>query len=495
MLAVAPGAARAVGGDGIFYSSDPADGGAYFSSQTSFRIPFDPVTARTQEVALYVSTDFGRKYQKVTTAGPNDKEFRFQAQGDSWYWFAVQSRDADGRFYPPDMSQAQPALKVCVDTHPPAISYFRLLAPQNGQAGVEWEVIDPNLDPTTLRVDYRSANSDWMPLPIKQAASGQYYWNAGTNPPIEARLQVQDKAHNPAESRATPGNGGFKVGSNPGPTPNYVPPPPPNAADASGNVIMVNTKNIQLDYDIAEVGSSKVKSVEVWYTQDGRTWQKTPEDAKPEPPYVVQVPTEGRYGFTLIARSGVGLGLPTPKMGDQPQVWVEVDTTKPTVVVGAVEVGRGPDTGQLTVHWTAKDAHMAANPITISYMDATAGAAGQWQPMTTQPIPNDGHYIWHIPEGLPPQILVRVEAVDQAGNVGSADTANPVGTDLSIPKARVRGVHGAAAAGGDAAPVKSRQRRRLAVTRQGTLRRWGCFIGNRPPAPRESRTTPRRRGR
>ena len=73
---------------------------------------------------------------------------------------------------------------------------------------------------------------------------------------------------------------------------------------------MVNTKSIQLDYDIAEVGSSKVKSVEVWYTQDGRSWKKTPEDAKPEPPYVVKVPSEGRYGFTLIARSGVGLACP-----------------------------------------------------------------------------------------------------------------------------------------------------------------------------------------
>ena len=125
---------------------------------------------------------------------------------------------------------------------------------------------------------------------------------------------------------------------------------------------------------------------------------------------------------------------------------MEVDTTKPTVNIVGVEVGRGPDTGTLTVRWTATDPHMAANPITISYVDATAGAAGQWQVMTASPIPNDGRYTWRIPEGLPPQILVRVEAVDQAGNVGSADTANPVSTDLSIPKAQRPRRHGAAAA-------------------------------------------------
>ena len=179
-------------------------------------------------MALYVSTEFRPEVPEGDARpAPPTRSSASRRQGDGWYWFTVQTRDADGRFYPPDMSLAQPAHQG-VRGHPPADDFLLpLLSPQNGQVGVEWEVIDPNLDPTTLRVDYRPANSDWMPLPVKQAASGQYYWNAGTNRPIEARLQVQDKAHNPAESRATPGNGGFKVGSNPAPTPGYVPPPPP----------------------------------------------------------------------------------------------------------------------------------------------------------------------------------------------------------------------------------------------------------------------------
>ena len=179
---------------------------------------------------------------------------------------------------------------------------------------------------------------------------------------------------------------------------------------------------------------------------------KYKEDHPPQPPYIVEVPTEGRWGFTLIARSGVGLGLPAPKAGDPPQVWVEVDTTKPVVNIVGVEMGRGPDTGTVTVRWTAVDKHLAANPITISYMDGAAGPSGQWLPMTSTAVPNDGRYVWHIPDAngqqsLPPQILVRVEAVDQAGNLGYADTPNPVSTDLSIPKVRVNGVRGAGAAG------------------------------------------------
>ena len=161
---------------------------------------------------------------------------------------------------------------------------------------------------------------------------------------------------------------------------------------------MVNTKDVQLDFDIQDVGSSQVKGVEVWYTQDDRSWTKLPEDAPPKPPYTVKLPGEGRYGITLIARSGVGLGLPTPKPGDAPQVWVEVDTTKPEVKNLKVEVNRGQDLGTLTVHWLATDLHMRANPITISYMDAKEGGAGQWQIMAANiPNPPDGRFTWRMP--------------------------------------------------------------------------------------------------
>ena len=63
------------------------------------------------------------------------------------------------------------------------------------------------------------------------------------------------------------------------------------------------------------------------------------------------------------------------------------------------------------------------------------------------PNPANGRFTWRMPTApdapLPPLILVRVEAVDQAGNIGVATTPNPVNTDLSIPKAHVIGVTGA----------------------------------------------------
>ena len=115
---------------------------------------------------------------------------------------------------------------MCVDSHAPTAT-LRWLSPQNGMVGVDWEVSDANLDVTTLRMDYRTVGGDWQPLPVKQTATGSYYWNPGTTSPIEgAGIQVQDKAHNPAEYK-TPAYGDMKTGMTPTPGPGPGPAPTP----------------------------------------------------------------------------------------------------------------------------------------------------------------------------------------------------------------------------------------------------------------------------
>ena len=61
------------------------------------------------------------------------------------------------------------------------------------------------------------------------------------------------------------------------------------------------------------------------------------------------------------------IGEQPPKVGDAPQVWVEVDTTKPIVQLKGVEVGRGQDTGNLTINWSASDKNFSRQPISLSY--------------------------------------------------------------------------------------------------------------------------------
>ena len=57
---------------------------------------------------------------------------------------------------------------------------------------------------------------------------------------------------------------------------------------------------------------------------------------------------------------------------------------------------------------------------------------------------NSGRYVWQMPADVPFQFLVRVEATDRAGNVGSDETAKPVSVDLAQPKGIILNVEPAA---------------------------------------------------
>src|SRR5207253_6511476 len=91
---------------------------------------------------------------------------------------------------------------------------------------------------------------------------------------------------------------------------------PPVARPTAATVRMVNTKRISLNYEIKDVGPSGVSTVELWYTQDGKKWEKSDAISKPRPPFVVDLKDEGLYGFTLVSRNGVGLGKRPPSVGD-----------------------------------------------------------------------------------------------------------------------------------------------------------------------------------
>jgi hypothetical protein len=195
-----------------------------------------------------------------------------------------------------------------------------------------------------------------------------------------------------------------------------APPGPP--------VHIVNERSIRLNCRLRDVGPSGVSAVELWYTADGRHWQKSERTLDPKPPYVLDFKEDGRFGIILLAHSGMGIGREPPQLGEAPQVWVEVDTTRPTVKLGKVKYGAG----SLTLTWSASDRSLTPRPIRLSY--ATA-AAGPWQVIAEGE--NAGAFTWKLPAAMPTRFLIRVEATDTAGNVGIACTPEPVLLDLARP--------------------------------------------------------------
>lgn len=407
----------------------------YHSRQTTFRIPFQvDGDRRVQQVILHVSEDMGRSFKQVGTALPGDKGFTFTARRDGWYYFQVQTQDVERRLYPPTIDGTQPGLRVFVDTLPPDVKVHAQTGLPRGQVGVDWDIRDEALDVSSLRLEYRVPGQFWQERQIQRNAIGQVRWDVTGSEALEVRLQAKDKAGNLGEGSARVRPEGQPM--------DRVDDPPGGGGNVNVNepaqIRKINSTKISLNYKLEDVGPSDVSSVEIWKTRDGRMWQRHPKDAGKTPPFVIEVEGEGRYGLSLIAKSGVGLGDPPPRPGDTPHLWVEVDLTKPDVRLLDVVVGRGADTGNLTVTWTASDKNMGRRPITLAY---ATRAEGPWTAIPgAREIDNSGKYVWRMQPDVPFEFFVRVEAQDEAGNLGQDDTRQSIKVDLSTPKARVIGI-------------------------------------------------------
>lgn len=427
-------------------------GGILFSRYRQFYIPFKAGAAeqRLKQLQLFVSTDQGATWQPSATAPPEQGKFRFITDRDGFFWFTVQSLDQDGKLFPPTLQGALPSLKVIVDTAVPSVS-LQALPPRGNEVGVSWEIRDDNLDlalPDALRLEYRAAgNPSWIPLSVSSIAR-QHYWNPLGPGLVEVRLRARDRAGNFGDAVTTVntnGNAGgnLQIPPNPGPQDNNPGPVerppeifnPPTEQERR----LVNSKRINLNYELKEVGPSGVSSVELWFTLDGRSWNKYPlrfgEDAN-QKNITFDVAGEGLYGLTLVAKSGVGLGDRPPQIGDRPHIWIEVDTTKPVVQLQSVVVGQGLEKGKVNIAWSARDKNLHREPITLSYAQQ---ATGPWTPIT-QKLANTGRYVWTLPESVPYQFHVKVEAADLAGNIGEAQTTEQIKVDLALPKVRILNV-------------------------------------------------------
>jgi hypothetical protein len=199
----------------------------------------------------------------------------------------------------------------------------------------------------------------------------------------------------------------------------------------------INTTRASLDYRIDQVGPSGVGKVEVWVTSDqGVTWKRHCEDADRRSPAEFDLPGDGLYGVRVIVTNGNGFGGRPPVPGEQPQIWIEVDTVAPTVQLKETE----PSTngGSIDLRWTANDKNLGSEPINLYF---ATRREGPWQPVA-RGLKNDGMYRWTFPRDMGPQFFVRLEAMDMAGNAARCESPNAIVLDTTEPKSSILGVTG-----------------------------------------------------
>ncbi|MCS7047207.1 MAG: hypothetical protein NZO58_12690, partial [Gemmataceae bacterium] len=201
---------------------------------------------------------------------------------------------------------------------------------------------------------------------------------------------------------------------------------------------IVASTRVFLDYRIEALGASGVGKIEVWHTRDmGQSWQKLCEDAHRQSPVEVNLPGEGLHGVTLVVSNGRGFGGTPPNPGDSPDYWIEVDTTRPMAELVYVRPGTGEDSTALHIAWTARDKNLVADATELQF---AVRRDGPWQTIARN-LKNEGIYRWVPPMDIGPHAYLRISVRDQAGNVATAETVQPVALDdYSRPRGRVVGV-------------------------------------------------------
>jgi hypothetical protein len=179
-----------------------------YSRVASFTIPFSVAQPdkQTMEVLLFVSHDYGATWVLYSRQPATQGQFTFQTNQDGDYWFASRTNpigtvvSAGATF--------RPELRVIVDTSPPRLDVQAVVNPR-GEIQVDWQAVDDQIAPETLKIEYQQAigqpyravqvtpagsqagrnsvggRTAWMPEP------GSYF--------VSVRVQVQDRAGNPAE--------------------------------------------------------------------------------------------------------------------------------------------------------------------------------------------------------------------------------------------------------------------------------------------------------
>ena len=455
-----------------------------------------------REVQLWASTDQGETWGEgpVDRAGGDRNYFIFKAPRDGEYWFSVRSVDDEGRIFPGKNEYVEPRMKVVVDTTPPSL----LLEPRGrrgGMATVRWEARDEHLKLKTLTLEYHVEGvREWRRVPVRRPTPiGEATWDAGTAEPIRARASVADEAGNVQEVEIALPDGAATEATPVQPTAESIeadPPPPIRPADsapvsndradrtqargkpprdrrrveAEGDEsskaddseyqqnrqakardddrtsrgapnLRVSSPRFDLKYDVDDAGPNGPAVVELWVTRDGgRSWSRLDEDPDHVSPYDVNLGGEGTFGLTLVAQSANGLGDPPPAPGDRPQIWVEVDSTPPTVTLDPPRVVTDGQTSKVIITWKAEDQHLGPGSVLLAYKPDQPEAA--WRLITRERIDNTGRYVWNVPAKAPDRFQVRIDVYDMMDNRGTDDTSRigAVVLDRARPRGRIIGL-------------------------------------------------------
>jgi hypothetical protein len=410
-----------------------------------FSIPFSANWSdhKLRQLKLFISANGGTTWEPHATATAPQRGFEVRVDRDGQYAFAIQTIYSNGDAEPVSPNLLRASQFVVVDTEKPTISLRPLpskptATPGQISVGVQWDVQDDNLDPRSLRLDVRWAGQgQWSPITDKPiTAHGEDIRGIPDRLRMEVRLTARDYAGNEAAQTVMVGAGGGLTSDSGG----YATTP---SSTRRRGVVLLNRHDFTLEFAVREKGPSGIAGYELWMTTNRKDWKKVPAEFKSpgdteKATVSTRVEKDDYYGFTIIARSGANLSRPQPKDGDEPQIWVEIDTKPPEAKITDVTFQMPNDNRAIVITWTAKDEHLEASPISFEYR---VKDTDPWKELAYG-LPNLGKHTVATPQlgSNDYQFFIRMKVVDRAANQTVVEFPKPIVIDLIRPHVEITDV-------------------------------------------------------
>jgi hypothetical protein len=187
---------------------------------------------------------------------------------------------------------------------------------------------------------------------------------------------------------------------------------------------MVNSRTLDIDYE-APTGADTPREIAVWLTRDGgNKWERHTVDADCKSPARVTVENDGLYGLWIVMTDASGNRAAEPRSGEAPGVWIGVDTSPPHAQLLTAEADTVRGERELTVRWEASDAKLGVAPVSLSFRRTPDEP---WQPLASNVL-NSGVQRVKLDRSLTQNVQLRLDVRDEAGNVTSVETREPVST-------------------------------------------------------------------
>ncbi len=194
---------------------------------------------------------------------------------------------------------------------------------------------------------------------------------------------------------------------------------------ASDEPLWLRTRNIEIPVESEEMGAAAIEGLMLWVTRDGGiSWDAHPRIFHEIGPLRFDAPTDGLYGFRVVARDRAGQIQDPPQPGDTPEVSCVIDTTPPTLeVITPTQNDHIYAGNALEIRWIASDAALGENPVKV---DHRRSLEEPWSPIIEARTFGAGDTIQWWPPYVSGSFELRVTAEDSVGNRTEWITPRPL---------------------------------------------------------------------